>query len=113
MWQKSFGVHALKEVVKQDINKVYWTDCRVSVCAENIEGLCHLEHRSKITEKEPFLWSQKGLFRFYYEEAFNVESNQLEPLNDEAKQYSQPSESIQDLPVLDKPLNMLDVFSGE
>lgn len=102
-----------EEIVKQDINKVYWTESKVSLSAKNIEGLCHVELCSNITEKEPFLWSQKGLFKFYYEEAFNIESNQLEPLNEEAKNYAQPSDSNQDFPTLERPLNMLDVFSGK
>ena len=102
-----------EEIVKQDINKVYWTESKVSLSAKNIEGLCHVELRSNITEKEPFLWSQKGLFKFYYEEAFNIESNQLEPLNGEGKNYAQPSDSNQDFPTLERPLNMLDVFSGK
>ena len=68
--------------------------------------------RSRITEKEPFLWSQKGLFKFYYEELFNVESKQLEALNEEALNYEPPPDTVQDLPILDQPLNMLDVFAG-
>ena len=91
---------------------MYWTAKKVCVKAENLEGLCHVVTKSKITEKEPFLWSQKGLFKFYYDELFNIESKLLEPLNEEALSYESPPDSVLDLPTLNKPLKMLDVFAG-
>ena len=92
--------------------KVYWTESKVCVRAENLEGLCYVMAKCKIVEKEPFLWSQKGLFKFYYDELFNVESKLVEALNEEALNSEPPPNTVPDLPLLDKPLNMLDVFAG-
>ena len=99
-------------VVKQDINKLYWTESIVDLEAKNIEGLCYILPINKIPERQPFEWSQKGLLRFYYDQAFDIKSRQLESLSDEAECYEPPPGSIPDFPTLDKPLNMLDVFAG-
>ena len=100
------------DVVKQDINKLYWTESIVDIEAETIEGLCYILPENKIQEDTAFEWTQKGLLRFYYSEMFNTESRTLESLNVEAKHFEPPPGSIQDFPMLDEPLNMLDVFAG-
>ena len=100
------------EVVKQDINKLYWTESIVDIEAETIEGLCYILPENKIQEDTAFEWTQKGLLRFYYSQMFNAESRTLESMNEEAENFEPPPGSIQDFPMLDKPLNMLDVFAG-
>ena len=99
------------EVVKQDINKLYWTESKVVIEAENIEGLCYILPENKIQETA-FAWTQKGLLRFYYSEMFNTKTRTLESITEEGKNYEPPPGYIQDFPMLDKPLNMLDVFAG-
>ena len=99
-------------MVKQDVNKLYWTESIVDIEAINIEGLCYILPINKIPESQPFEWSQKGLLRFYYDEAFDINSRQLKSLSVEAENYEPPPGSIKDFPILDKPLNMLDVFAG-
>ena len=39
------------DVVKQDINKLYWTESIVDIEAETIEGLCYILPANKIQEK--------------------------------------------------------------
>ena len=77
---------------------------------QNITFSNHISN--KIQEDTAFEWTQKGLLRFYYSEMFNTESRTLESLNVEAKNFEPPPGSIQDFPMLDEPLNMLDVFAG-
>ena len=62
------------DVVKQDINKLYWTESIVDIEAETIEGLGYILPVTKIQEDTAFEWTQKGLFRFYYSEMFNTKS---------------------------------------
>lgn len=100
------------DVVKQDINKLYWTESIVDIEAETIEGLCYILPANKIQEDTAFEWTQKGLLRFYYSEIFNTKTRTLESMNEEATHFEPPPGSIQDFPMLDKPLNMLDVFAG-
>ena len=69
------------DVVKQDINKLYWTESIVDIEAETIEGLCYILPANKIQEDTAFEWTQKGLLRFYYSEMFNTKSRTLESLN--------------------------------
>ena len=69
------------DVVKQDINKLYWTESIVDIEAETIEGLCYILPENKIQEDTAFEWTQKGLLRFYYSEMFNTKSRTLESLN--------------------------------
>ena len=69
------------DVVKQDINKLYWTESIVDIEADTIEGLCYILPAHKIQEDTAFEWTQKGLLRFYYSEMFNTKSRTLESLN--------------------------------
>ena len=102
------------DVVKEDINKLYWTESKVDVNAESIEGLCFIMPRNRIEQEEPsvFAWSQKGSLRFFYDQTFNTETRELEPLTKEAENYQPPPGTMQDYPLPEKPLNMLDVFAG-
>ena len=62
-------------------------------------------------EQSVFAWSQKGNFRFFYDQVFDTETRTLEPMTEEAEDY-EPSGTIPAYPVPDKPLQMLDVFAG-
>ena len=78
------------DVVKQDINKLYWTESIVDIEAETIEGLCYILPAHKIQEDTAFEWTQKGLLRFCYSEIFDTKSRTLESMNEEAKNFDPP-----------------------
>ena len=92
---------------------IFWTDVTQTIDATNVEGKCFILLKDKIPYDEPFLWTQKGNYRFYYQAAYNVDTNKVEnKLPKEALEYEIPS-PIKDFPTLENPLAMMDAFAGK
>ena len=103
-WKKFVGKH--------DICQLFWTDKFVIVDAILIEKKCYVLPEHKIVEEHPFLWWQKGQFRFFYSSMYDPDSNDFTTeLSEAASDYEPPSDIIdfnQDI----KALDTMDVFAG-
>ena len=101
-----------EDVSKCDVNMLFWTNDIQTIEPTNIEAKCFILPKNKIPDEYPFLWSQKGDFRFYFQSAYNTQLHEVEQmLPQEALEY-EPTTSIKDHVVLDEPLAMMDVFAG-
>ena len=57
---------------------LFWTDDVQHINATKIEGKCFVLPKSKIEEEYPFIWTNKGSYRFYYQSAYNTVTDEVE-----------------------------------
>ena len=92
---------------------LFWTDDIQDIKATNIEGKCFVLPKSKIDDDHPFIWTNKGSYRFYYQSAYNTVTDEVEEsLPEEGLEYEPPN-IVDDYPLLDRPMDTMDVFAGK
>ena len=105
----------LDYVMKEDINKVYWSNEIVKVSANLIVGKCVLRPKAilRCTTDE---WTRNGHCRFYFDQVYSAHDETMYPLSEEIieKFSNETRYPVNEgaLPTLQEPLKILDVFSG-
>jgi hypothetical protein len=52
------------DVCRMDYNLLFWSEESQKILAENVEGKCFILPKDKILEQHPFVWTQKGNYRY-------------------------------------------------
>ena len=107
----------IKNPNQYDLNLLFFTDKENIISAERIEGKCYIVPKDMITG-EPFVWTQKGTHRFYYEKMYNVKTKEFSRLPLGYKEihasslYS--SDAASELPILPEheKMKLMDVYAG-
>ena len=100
-------------MLKHEICQLFWTEKFVTLDATQIEKKAYVLPEHKIVEEHPFLWWQKGHYRFFYSSMYDPETNEFTTeLSHEAGDYEPASEMV-DFNTDIEPLNTMDVFAGK
>ena len=97
-------------VSKQEVFQLFWSEEFMTIDATRIEGKAFVLPEHKIVEEQPFLWWQKGNYRFFYSSMYEPHSNEFCDLPNEATEY-EPASEILDFNEVE-PLDTMDVFAG-